>query len=283
MSYSEATYAADGAKTSFDVPFDYLSATHIHVYFDGVEHEYTHSNTYTVSFATPPTNGTIVKVRRITPINEPLVDYANGSVLCETDLDTQTLQLIYAAQEASDAAGRSNVAEENAINASNNALIYANNAKASEESTLDALEKTLKAEENIIALEASTVEASTLALQEAAKINAFMYCGMWNQGLLYKQNNSVMFEGEYYICVKDTVLYTALSDGNYWQKLSLKGPQGEQGIQGEQGPQGEQGIQGEQGEPAPGEAVGIIDCGHASTIAVILIDGGTAENTINAE
>jgi hypothetical protein len=57
-----------------------------------------------VTLDTPLVGEQTVRIKRTTPIDEPLVDYTNGSVLGESDLDATALQSLFAAQEVADAA-----------------------------------------------------------------------------------------------------------------------------------------------------------------------------------
>lgn len=100
MANSYSQYAISG--TTYSVTFDYLKESHITVYVD----EALQSSGWSVVgsnvvFDTEPT-GTTVTIRRTTPktLATQLVDFADGAVLTENDLDTAQRQLLYIAQEA---------------------------------------------------------------------------------------------------------------------------------------------------------------------------------------
>lgn len=105
MSLSFVQYAGNGSTATFAVPFDYLSKTHVGVKVDGVPVAFTWDNANTVRTFTAPAEGSVVEVRRTTPRDVRLVDFVDGSVLSEADLDVSSLQNLYLAQEAVDIAG----------------------------------------------------------------------------------------------------------------------------------------------------------------------------------
>lgn len=114
MPLSFTSYTATPGQTNFDFSFPFLSTSHIKVQINGVD-----TTAYTV--VTSPstkvvlnsgaTAGQIVKVYRLTPgrsvspNNVNLVDFVNGSVLSEEDLDKNAKQLLYLIQESDDTGG----------------------------------------------------------------------------------------------------------------------------------------------------------------------------------
>jgi hypothetical protein len=101
--YSIVDLAGTEGQSNFNFSFQYLSEAHIHVYIDSVETEdFTFSAAFTITLDTALTAAATVRIRRITPIDEQMVDFSNGSVLGETDLDTSVLQVLYAQQELDD-------------------------------------------------------------------------------------------------------------------------------------------------------------------------------------
>ena len=102
-----ASVNLDGVATqsNFSFSFGYLAAEHIHVYIDGVEtFDFTFLSAQIITLDTPLVADALVRIARATPISEPIVDYNNGSVLGETDLDAEALQGLYATQEIRDTA-----------------------------------------------------------------------------------------------------------------------------------------------------------------------------------
>lgn len=102
MAYSYIAYTGNGATTQFALTFSYIRKEHVKVYVNYVDTAYTWLNDSTVQLASAPANGLRVEVRRVTPLNAPLVDYADGSTLVAADLDTANLQQLYLQQELDD-------------------------------------------------------------------------------------------------------------------------------------------------------------------------------------
>jgi len=95
-----------GAQSQFSIPFPYLDRSHVVVELAAVTLtvgvDYTFVNDTLLEFTSNPT-GTLV-IKRVTPGGTPLVDFVDGSVLTESDLDTAFLQALYVAQETQDTA-----------------------------------------------------------------------------------------------------------------------------------------------------------------------------------
>jgi hypothetical protein len=93
-------YTATAGQTNFTIPFPYLERDHIHVYIDDVEtSEWAFSGNTTVQLDDACAGGEIVRVQRVTPYDEPIVDFTNGSNLGESDLDAGVLQNLFIVQE----------------------------------------------------------------------------------------------------------------------------------------------------------------------------------------
>lgn len=116
MALSFVQYLGDGATDTFNIPFPYLSQGHIQVKIDGVlDNNITFLTSATVQTSSIPGNGAIVEVRRVTPNETPLVDFTDGSLLSEEDLDRFALQTLYVMQETLDA-GQGKLGLDTAIN-----------------------------------------------------------------------------------------------------------------------------------------------------------------------
>lgn len=102
MYYSIIDYTGDGASRDFVVPFDYLSRAHIHVDLNGIPVLFTWSNATTVRLSITPSQGDLVRIRRVTPAGERLVDFSDASVLRADDLDRDSLQNFFLTQELRD-------------------------------------------------------------------------------------------------------------------------------------------------------------------------------------
>ncbi len=107
MAITYTIYTATAAQTAFAVPFPFIDSAHIKVDINGTNTTaFTYnSGTTSVDLTSGATAGDKVKVWRETPGRSEsakilLVDFQDGSVLSETDLDKVTQQLLYLAQEA---------------------------------------------------------------------------------------------------------------------------------------------------------------------------------------
>jgi hypothetical protein len=104
MANSFVRYTGNGSTDAYAVPFSYRSQADVAITIDGVA---TTAYTWdgagtTVTFTSAPLNLTSIEIRRTTSQAARLVDYADGSVLKENDLDTDSFQGFYMGQEAID-------------------------------------------------------------------------------------------------------------------------------------------------------------------------------------
>lgn len=105
MAYSFVQYTGNGSNTIYTVPFNYISTSHVSVFVGGVlTTGYTYLTASSIQFTVAPPNGASILIKRVTPIEQPVVDYVDGSTLGETLLDATVSQNLYAVQEASDSA-----------------------------------------------------------------------------------------------------------------------------------------------------------------------------------
>ncbi len=102
-SYSFVVYTGDGGTGPFAVPFPYLDQSHVTVSVAGVAAAHSWPTAASIELASGAASGALVEIRRITPREERLVDFTDGAILTEADLDTAILQQMYLAQEALDA------------------------------------------------------------------------------------------------------------------------------------------------------------------------------------
>lgn len=101
--YSYIEYPADGQTTTFTFPFQYVEQNEINVFVGGQEiTSFTFTSSNTLSISPAPAAGLVVRIQRFTNITERAVDFVNGAVLSEEDLDTALVQVFHAAQEAVD-------------------------------------------------------------------------------------------------------------------------------------------------------------------------------------
>ena len=104
-------YTATAGQTDFAFTFDYLEDEHVKVFVDGVEQVLTTNFTIDLTSTkkivlhnptTTLTGGEIVRVRRISDPSTDLVDFQNGSVLTENELDRAYLHNRYLAEESAE-------------------------------------------------------------------------------------------------------------------------------------------------------------------------------------
>lgn len=116
---STVVYNGNGSSTSFSYTFDYLNRDvwaisspntasasynpYLKIYVNGVAQSYTMSNASTLVLASaPPAGVNNVVIRRDSSIAARAVDYVEGSVLTETNLDRDSKQAFFLAQELYD-------------------------------------------------------------------------------------------------------------------------------------------------------------------------------------
>lgn len=106
MAYSYVTYTGDGSTQIYTVPFPFIKQEDIHVFLDAEEvpaERIEWLSEASLKLDAPPEQGAIIRIRRDTDKEEAVVDFHDGSVLSEEDLDQNTRQLLFIAQEAYDA------------------------------------------------------------------------------------------------------------------------------------------------------------------------------------
>lgn len=105
MAYSYVRYTASGSTANYTFSFPYLDTSHVKVRLDGeLTTAFTFLNASTIAFTTAPANGVSIEIRRYTPKDVPIVDFQDGSVLLEKDLDLLATFNLYVAQETDDLA-----------------------------------------------------------------------------------------------------------------------------------------------------------------------------------
>ena len=103
-------HTGNGSTNNFSISFSFLSNNEVDVTVAGVlktlDTHYTISgSTVTFTSGNTPANGAAIKFQRDTNISTKKVDFTDGSVLTETDLDTNSDQVLFAQQEIIDKLG----------------------------------------------------------------------------------------------------------------------------------------------------------------------------------
>ncbi|MFA0812000.1 phage tail fiber domain-containing protein [Microbulbifer epialgicus] len=99
--YARNEYPNFTGKGPLSISFDYLDREHIFCEVDGVQVPFSWLSSTTVELDDAVQNA-FVMVRRITPVQNRIVDFENATILTENDLDTSALQVFHVAQEAID-------------------------------------------------------------------------------------------------------------------------------------------------------------------------------------
>lgn len=100
--FAQVTYTGNGSTTSYAVGFPFIDSSHVKAYINGTLTTAFTISTSTLIFTSAPANGATIRIQRETPIDVRLVDFADGSVLTEADLDRSANQSFYVAQEITD-------------------------------------------------------------------------------------------------------------------------------------------------------------------------------------
>lgn len=107
MSFARDVYTATEEQTDFTITFPYIDQEHVEVSQAGTtlteDTDFTIVSGTTVRLTAEATAGDTVVIVRKTSQSTRLVDYATASTLTEEDLDNDSLQAFYLAQEAIDA------------------------------------------------------------------------------------------------------------------------------------------------------------------------------------
>ncbi len=104
---TSVTHTGNGSTNAFAIPFSFLADSEVDVTVAGVlktinTHYTISGSTVTFTSGNTPANGAAVKFQRDTDISAKKVDFSDGSVLTEADLDTNSDQVIFAQQEITD-------------------------------------------------------------------------------------------------------------------------------------------------------------------------------------
>lgn len=107
--YSIRTFSGDGSQTVWEFSFDggYISRTHVKIFVTAEDGtitipSFTWIGDSTINVTPAVTDGAILTIYRDTPKNAPLVDYTDGAILSEINLDRQSEQGVFAAAEMVD-------------------------------------------------------------------------------------------------------------------------------------------------------------------------------------
>ena len=234
MALSYAAYTGTGVTSNYTFSFPYLDATDVYVFVNGVSVPFTFLSTSAIKVTTTPENGTQVQIRRLTQKLVPPVNFTDGSVLLEKDLDMLAIYSLYVSQEVSDKAN-------DAMSPDYTGAYSANGNR------LGSLADPINPQDAVTKQWAETAGSSNVAKTATDRASVAL---MVNQLQTIVPSMIRLPYG-----TDGTVSYTAAT-GKLVFSLS-DGPQGVQGIQGPQGatgpvgPVGLQGVLGPQGNLGP--------------------------------
>lgn len=212
MAYSSVWLEGAAEGDQVTIPFNYLNKAHIKVKRDGIDCPYTWINDYTIQLNDPLLTATSnVQVFRSTSPGQRLVNYSFPGGVTEAELDTDSLQAYYLAQEALDSM------------ADVNSKIGLTNATYDEVAALRSK------------FEQMTVEVNTVGDEEPVGGEYDEARGILK---LYLTQGPVGPMGP----------TGPVGDRGPEGQQGPIGPQGVQGPRGEIGPKGETGLQGPRGE-----------------------------------
>ena len=164
---SFTNHTGNGTAGPFSISFSYLSEAEVDVTVGGVlktittHYTFTSATQITFTSGNEPGNGVAIKFQRDTNISAKKVDFQDGSVLTETDLDTNADQVLFAQQEIIDKLGG---IEENATADQTNAEIRAAVEAATDSNVFTDADHT----------KLNAIEASATADQTAAEIRTLV-------------------------------------------------------------------------------------------------------------
>jgi hypothetical protein len=94
------SYAGDGVTSSFSVPFDYDTQAEVVVTLDGAPASYTYLNPTLIDLGGPLETGSVLTIQRKTDLDDPVVEFRNGSGTTGSQLNAMVKQLLRGLQEA---------------------------------------------------------------------------------------------------------------------------------------------------------------------------------------
>lgn len=208
MATTYQLYSGDGTNRNFAVPFPYLDKSHVRVLIDAVETgALVWLSASTVQLTTAPALGAVVRVARMTPTGIMPVDFTDGSILSETELDLISRYSAYVAEEARDVVTTA-IVENNqnaldarglrianvapgvdptdAVNKGQNDAVLLLTLQLKELAEAGADTATTKAEEAAASALAAQTSGSSIALTEALSgpLGSSLVSGTWFGGIL---------------------------------------------------------------------------------------------------
>jgi len=123
MATTQNTYSGNGSNKLFSITFPYLETTDVDVYLNGtLQTAYTFANATTIEFGTAPANGATVLLKRSTDDATLQATFFPGSSIKASDLNDDFDQVLFIAQETTNAANTATSTAASATTTANSAL-----------------------------------------------------------------------------------------------------------------------------------------------------------------
>jgi hypothetical protein len=149
--FARITGTGNGTAPTVNLTFPFLDKAHVKATVNGAVVPFTWTGASQIKFTNAVADGAVWAVYRDTSLASRLVDYTNGAVLTEGDLDQDSTQHQYVDQELSDGIAQANIdlAAETAnrvtaVTNEQNSRIAADNAEAATRAAADADETTAR-------------------------------------------------------------------------------------------------------------------------------------------
>jgi hypothetical protein len=255
VAYSYVIYTGTGSNSIFNVPFSYIDEQDVKVKVDGNLVTPSWSNASTLRIDPAPALGAEIRIFRQTKRDDRIVDFVDGSVLTEADLDRATQQAFFLSQEAFELADE---LVEDFEDYTDLARQYADLAFKYERLAFDHRENARDAEDQagiFKDLAGTFVEQAQLAAEAAlaskdATVNFAENLTVGIDVLASGASPTVAYDPE-------NIAFTFGLPPGQQGPQGVAGPQGPQGLTGPQGLQGPQGETGNTGPQGPAGAQGL--------------------------
>jgi hypothetical protein len=123
MATTQNTYSGNGSNKLFSITFPYLETTDVDVYLNGtLQTAYSFANATTIEFVTAPANGATVLLKRSTDDAALQATFFPGSSIKASDLNDDFDQVLFIAQETTNAANTATSTAASATATANSAL-----------------------------------------------------------------------------------------------------------------------------------------------------------------
>jgi hypothetical protein len=243
MANSYVTYTANGVTQNYNVPFPFLSRSHVKVYLNFNETTaFTWLSDGQIRFNAAPTDGASILIKRVTP-TPPLVDFSPKSRWQTGDLNTATRQAIYIAEEGAEYSSRwytGTGVPANSLGIEGDMYLNRSNGDVYQKgnSTWGSPVDNLTGPTGPQGATGPQGPQGIQGPQGVAGESVRILGSVGSEGALPSSGNT---NGDGYLISGQLYVW---NNGSWTNVGSIVGPQGPQGDTGAQGPQGDAGIDG---------------------------------------